>query len=272
MDAQKQEIFKLHLLDVFLPEGEAEKNSLAGEMTRACVFPDAGYISLHTDPERPEKELTLLARGSRYGSHSHSHADQGSFALMTGGTALISPSGYFGREYGSKHHYGWTNQTVAHNTILVDGEGQKPFSYEATGKALYARDKGDLLTGAVDPSDAYEHVTAWTRRFELTEEELVVRDHIELDAPGEITYLLHSLSQPSLTEEGMTLTRNGVTLDIRPEMGGLKNPVIEDQFAVDLNEGVPEAYQVTMPQQYHMKWTTGKKQTHDICVKFCIRR
>ena len=269
--AQQQEIFKLHLLDVFLPEGEPEPDSLAGDAARIGIFPDAGYLSLHTDPAHPEKELALLARASRYGSHSHSHADQGSFALMSGGTALIAPSGYFGRKYGSKHHYEWTNQTVAHNTILVNGEGQKPFSYEAVGKVIGAREEGGVLTGEIDQSEAYEHVERWTRRFELTAHELVVTDHIELDAPGEITYLLHSLSKPEETGEGMTLFRNGVRLDICPEAGGLIHPVIEDRYAVDLNEGEPEKYWVTMPQQYHMKWTAEKKQIHDIRVRFCVQ-
>ena len=270
--AQKQEIFKLHLLDVFLPEGEPEENSLSGGMTRACAFPDAGYISLHTDPEHPESELALLARASRYGSHSHSHADQGSFALMAGGTALISPSGYFGRQYGSTHHYEWTNQTIAHNTILVDGKGQKPFSFEATGRVLYAKDEDGRLTGAVDPSGAYEHVSVWMRSFELTQDELIVTDHIELDGEAEITYMLHSLSEPTLTGSGMTLTRNGFTLEIIPEEGGLTNPIIEDKFGVDLNADVPERYQVTMPQQYHMKWTAPSKKTHDLRVRFAVRK
>jgi len=271
-DAQKQELFKLHLLDVFLPEGEPEENSLAGEVTRACEFPDAGFISLHTDPEHPEKELALLARASRYGSHSHSHADQGSFALMAGGTALISPSGYFGREAGSKHHFGWTKQTVAHNTILVGGQGQKPFSYESTGRVLYAKDENGKLTGAIDPSDAYDQVKTWTRSFELNDNELIVTDHIELTEPAEITWMLHSLSRPELSENGMRLARNGIGLEILPEEGNLKNPVIEDKYAVELNAGVPEKYQVSMPQQYHMKWTAPVRETHDIRVRFRVTR
>lgn len=271
-DAQQPEIFKLHLLDIFLPEGEADKQSLAGGVTRAQAFPDAGYVSLHTDPAHPESELALVARSSRYGSISHQHADQGNFALMAGGTALITPSGYFGRMYGTKHHFEWTNQTRAHNTLLVDGEGQKTFSYEATGKVLYAEDQNGALRAAIDPSGAYEHITAWTRSFELTNDALIVTDHVELDAPGEITYLLHALSKPEHTPQGMTLTRNGWTLDILPEKGGLSRGEISDQFDVALNEGQPEQYHVTMPQQYHMRFFTDKKQVHDIRVRYQVRR
>lgn len=270
-DAQRQEIFKLHLLDVFLPSGEPVSHSLAGGITRACAFPDSGYISLHTDPEHPETELALLARASRFGSVSHQHADQGSFALMAGGTALISPSGYFGRQFGTKHHREWTNQTRAHNSLLVDGSGQASFSHEATGKVLYAREDADgVLRGAVDPSDAYEHVTAWTRSFELTGDTLIVFDHVELDKPRRIDYLLHALSLPVITDRGMHLERNSWQLDICPESGDLQGPVISDRFDVALNEGEPEAYHVSMPPQYHMRWHTPVRQKHDIRVAFKV--
>ncbi len=271
--AQKQEIFKLHLLDVFLPEGQPEKHSLGGPTTRACAFPDSGFISLHTSPEQPDKAIALLARASRFGSVSHQHADQGSFALMAGGTALLSPSGYFGRQYGTKHHFEWTNATKAHNTLLVDGEGQPTFSHVATGKVLYARDDADgVLRGAIDPSDAYEHITHWTRSFELCDDELIVTDHVELDAPRKLDYLLHSLSEPTITGNSMSLARSGWQLEIIPESGNLSNPSVTDRFDVDLNEGQPEAYHVTMPTQYHMRWTTPIKQQHDLRVRFRIHQ
>jgi len=266
-EAQKQEIFKLHLLDVFLPTGEPEPHSLAGGVTRACAFPDSGFLSLHTDPEHPETELALLARASRYGSVSHQHADQGSFALMAGGTALISPSGYFGRQFGTRHHREWTNQTKAHNTLLVNGEGQASFSFEATGKVLYARDDDDgILRGAVDPSAAYRHITVWTRSFELTESTLTIYDHVELDSPQRLDYLLHSMARPVPTPDGMQLCRNGWQLDIVPLSGDLQSPAISDRFDTDLNEGEPAAYHVAMPQQYHMRWQTPVRQQHDLCV------
>jgi len=260
------------LLDVFLPEGEYDPSSLAGDVTRACAFPDTGYISLHTDPWHPEKELALVARSSRYGSISHEHADQGSFALLCGGTALISPSGYFGRGYGTKHHREWTNHTRAHNTILVNDQEQEDFSYRATGKVLYARDEEDVLKGAVDPSHAYEQVEKWQRSFELRENELVVEDEIELKAPGKISWLLHALSEPLISGNQISLTRKGIHLEIIPEGNDLKNPSVSDQFDTPLNEGEPEAYHVTMPQQYHMKWETEEKKNHHIRVHFKVCR
>ncbi|MBR6569959.1 MAG: heparinase II/III family protein [Clostridia bacterium] len=272
-DAQKQKLFKLHLLDIFLPCGDPAPDSLAGGITRACAFPDAGFISLHTDPENSHQELALLARSSRYGSVSHQHADQGSFALLAGGTALICPSGYFGRQYGTKHHREWTNQTKAHNTLLVNGEGQETFSHMATGKVLYARDDADgVLRGAIDPSDAYEHIIAWTRSFELTDDRLLITDHVELDSPQRLDYLLHSMAQPIPTGNDLHLRRNGWRLDIHPQEGDLHSPVVSDQFETDLNAEEPAAYHVSMPAQYHMRWQTPVRQVHNITVLMNITK
>ena len=279
--AQAQDIFRLHLLDVFLPEGEPDERSLAGGVERACAFPDAGYVSLHTDPAHPESELALLARASRYGSISHQHADQGSFALMAGGTALISPSGYFGRRCGSEHHLGWTRRAKAHNTILVNGEGQicedrnggpDDERFRATGRVLFARDEGTVLRAAVDPAAAYGHVTAWTRAFELTEGCLVVTDHIELDAPGEITWLMHSLSRPQIDGNSLTVERGGWRLTATPEEGGLSRLTVSDRFDVDLNAGEPAAYHVSMPPQFHARWVADAKKVHDIRVRFAVTK
>ncbi len=269
-EAQKQEIFKLHLLDVFLPDGEAEPNSLAGPITRAQAFPDAGLVSLHTDPEHPEKDIALLARASRFGSVSHSHADQGSFALLCGGTALISPSGYFGRQYGTAHHRHWTNATRAHNTLLVDGVGQEEFSFRATGEVAFAKDENGALTAQIDPSGAYPGMQKWLRTFVLTDAELTVQDEIELNDPSEISYLLHALSRPEIDGNSMKIVRNGIALRIVPEEGGLFAPEIRDEFDTALNEGEPEQYHVQMPPQFHMRWKTPRSKTHLIRVRYKI--
>ncbi len=264
--------YRLHLLDIFLPEGKAPASPLSAPTDRAHCFPKGGFVSLHTDPEHPEKEVSLLARCSRFGSVSHQHADQGSFALMAGGNALISPSGYFGRKYGTKHHYEYTNTSIAHNTLLVDGVGQETFSYKATGQVLSAQDHGDTLTASIDPSGAYPLLNKWERSFVLSEDKLIVTDHVEAKQPVTLTYLLHALSRPIATDFGAELSRGGYRLRIDP-IKGLKTGVeISDQFPVDLNAGEPEQFHVTMPPQYHMKFFTEKKQLHDIVVEYSITK
>lgn len=283
-EAATPEIFKLHLLDVFIPDGKPENQRLADEWTRTRSFPDAGFISLHTDLVNQERDTALLARASRHGSASHQHPDQGSFALIHRGRTLISPSGYFGRQYGTRHHREWTNSTRAHNAILVDGVGQESNSHRATGRIVSCGDKGDLLFAELDLIGAYPMLKVWHRRFTLYPNGvLVVRDHIEAEKPVVISWLLHTLSEPTGGQDNTasqdsiatqdntaSLDRGGTHLEIRP-LSGLPGPCsISGEFGIALNDGVPEAYQVSMPQQYHLTWTTPAAAVHDIHVIFVV--
>lgn len=271
-EAAEQPLYLLHLLDLFIPAGKAPEVSLTGDAKDVQAFPDAGFISLHTDLAHTEKDFALLARASKFGSDSHRHPDQGSFALFYGGKALISPSGYFGRAYGTKHHMQWLNSTRAHNAILVDGEGQPSRSMLPTGKILFCKEENGIKTAKLDMSAAYEKLTCWTRTFTLTEDTLQIDDHIEANEPVTITYPLHTLVLPSVQDNILTVERENVTLTVKPAAGELSDCEISDKFAVDLNEGEPEQYHVTMPPQYHAKWTTPKKTTHDLCVVYTIVR
>jgi hypothetical protein len=69
---------------------------------------------------------------SRFGSFSHSHADQNTFQLNAYGRALVIDSGYY-PWYGSPHDHLWTRLTKAHHGILVNGRGQPPFEWAANG-------------------------------------------------------------------------------------------------------------------------------------------
>ena len=243
--------YKLHLLDLFLP---TPREASVPEPGRLTVFPDTGLISLRTKPDRPEENLVCLIRASKFGSDSHRHPDQGGFALFFGGVALLSPSGYFGRRYGTKHHREWTNSSRAHNVPLFGGVGQYENDYRAVGRILSATDDGATLSAAVSAGDAYPVPVGWTRRFALADNALTVSDEFSGEIPGEITLCLHTLSRPEPDGNGFRLTRRGVTLICRPTEGVDCPPEISDAFDVGLNEGEPEEYAVTMPQQYHIRY------------------
>ena len=243
--------YKLHLLDLFLP---APKESSAEEPGRLTVFPDTGLVALRTKPEDPERNLVCLIRASRFGSDSHRHPDQGGFALFYGGVALLSPSGYFGRRYGTKHHREWTNSSRAHNVPLFAGEGQYANSYRAVGRILASSDDGSTLSACVAAGDAYPVPVEWERAFSLAGDTLVLTDEFSLGTPGEVTLCLHTLSRPVPDGLGFKVTRRGVTLICRPVEGIDAPPEITDEFAVGPNEGEPEEFAVSTPPQYHIRY------------------
>ncbi len=269
--APQPQLFKLHLLDIFLPVRETrQKQHITGEACKAQMFPYAGLVSFRSDwmaEGGHAPKMAMQARASRYGSASHSHPDQGSFSLFSNGTALICPSGYFGRAYGSQHHQWWTNTTQAHNCILVDGQGQKRESHEAVGEILTCTEIDGVYVTELELTKAYPMLKRYVRRLTMDSASctLTVEDDVYADKPVQIEWLLHSLSQPIADENGhVTIERNGVRLDIQPQIGLEAHTKITDKFGVDVNEGELEAYHVTMPLQYHMTWQAAAKAEHHI--------
>lgn len=266
-EANAIDYFRLHLLDIFLPKSKTTfPNQITGEVENCALFPYGGYAVMHTDLES-ENDICVMIRSSRYTADSHRHADQGSFALYAGGKALISPSGYFGRQYGSKHHFEWTMNTIAHNVLLPDGKGQLK-TVDAVGKILsFDREKRECV---MDLTAAYENLARYQRTICLRDNGIIVSDLVESEIPVEICYPLHTLVQPEANGECVTVERENSRLTIIPQTGDLTLQTIKDQFEVDLNEGEPPQYHVTMPDQYHIYYTAPKACRHEITVQFLV--
>ncbi len=270
---ESPEIFKLHLLDVFLPKQNKPTKHVTKEATLAHGFDKTGYLSMRSTFEK-EDCMAVMARASRFASGSHSHSDQGSFALFYEGTSLISPSGYFGWGWGTRHHKEWTNSTRAHNTIVVNGEGQPHFSEKPTGEIVYCRQDGEIFTAKLNLDNAYENVDSWTRSFTMDTKEktLTVEDELTSNDEMKLDWMLHTLSLPKEENGCVTVLRNGIKLTIEKIEGLNENIRISDKFDVDLNAGITHAQKAVMPPQYHIEFNTDKKKTHKIKVKFKIEK
>lgn len=266
------ELFELHLLDVFLPEGRMPERGLTGEACAMAVFEGAGLASCQTNVADQAHGTGLLVRASRFGSVSHQHADQGSFALIRNNKVLITPSGYFGRCWGTKHHRNWTKTTKAHNCILVNGRGQETDSFRAAGRFTdWKHEENKRFFLRLDLWEAYPMLEFYERSFELTEKELVIRDEIRSKEACEISWLLHMLDRPALQEDGtLVLEHGGERAVVFPDKAFCGTPDITGRFGTDVNEGVEEAFRVSMEDQYHVTFITQKKKQHYIEVKICI--
>ena len=269
----KPACFELHLLDVFLPRSVGD-TSLARPARLAEAFKKTGVLSMRSTFGK-EDCLAVLARASRFASSSHSHSDQGSFAFFYEGTALISPSGYYGWGFGTQHHREWTNQSRAHNTLLVDGVGQATFSEKPTSEILSCTQNGDLFEALLDLDNAYPSLASWRRRLTMdaAAKTLTIEDTVTA-AEGEVTldFLLHTLSRP--TDEGgfVRVERNGITLRIEVLEGLDKAPEILDTFAVDVNAGVDYEKMTTVPDQFHIRYTSPRAATHTIRVRLSVEK
>ncbi|MDL2303256.1 DUF4962 domain-containing protein [Dysgonomonas sp. OttesenSCG-928-D17] len=194
----------------------------------AYIFPQTGLASFMSDWRSLKGNAMLSFRSSPYGSTSHALANQNAFNTFYGGKSLF---------YSSGHHISFTDQhsiyshrsTRAHNTILVNGMGQK-IGTEGYGwiPRYYSGSKIGYVVG--DASNAYGEVSSslWLERGRLSELEYTpengwdknhlktFRRHIvqlggadlifiydELEAYTDVNwnYLLHTVENPMIVDE-----------------------------------------------------------------------
>jgi hypothetical protein len=258
------ELYKLHLLDIFLP-GSGTTAALLEEHADSRHFRDAGFVSMHSDIAQPAADTAVLTRASRYGNTSHQACDQGNVAIISRGRGLVVPSGYFGAAYGSPHHGAWTQQTKAHNCPLFDGVGQPRHDVAAIGRILWLRDVGTWAATCMDLGAAYPMLSRFARLVVLVRPGLViVQDQVEAPAPVAASWLLHTLSPPSVADGTVSVARDPAQLHCRLFAGAelVTAVTVTDQFETGVNDNVPAEFHVDCPDQHHLSWEIAPGRAH----------
>jgi hypothetical protein len=203
---------------LWLDEGpKTVKPKAPDDLPGARLFKDIGLVAFHEDLGNPQ-EIYFLLKSSPFGAWSHIYADQNSFYIQGFGEALAIQSGYYS-SYGGPHHQGWTRQTIAHNSILVDGEGQTVGNRETSLGDRTSRGKiiafkmGGGLPGSVDyaAGDATEAYHGRLNKFIRHVYYKRPKDFLlidELEAPKAVRYdwLLHSLEKMQIDRKNNTVT------------------------------------------------------------------
>ena len=120
------------------------------------VFPETGLASFSTNLERVGRSSMFSFRSSPYGSTSHALANQNAFNTFWSGQPLFYSSGHH-ISFIDKHSMYCHRATRAHNTILVNGIGQR-IGTEGYGwiPRYYVGEKIGYVLG--DASNAYGKV------------------------------------------------------------------------------------------------------------------
>ena len=185
-------------MDAFLYEQGGLEPRAPEDLPQARAFFDAGVVAMHSALADASRNVQVLLRSSPFGSTSHSYADQNSFVLQAFGEPLAISSGYYDY-YGSPHHTQWTWQTKAHNSILVNGEGQQTRNISAKGRiARFATNDyahyalGDARAAYAGRLDRFDRHVMFLRPRGSEQAIAVIYD--ELEAPKESTWqwLLHT--------------------------------------------------------------------------------
>jgi hypothetical protein len=232
---------------------------------QAAVFRGIGWAALHSAIERPREDTFFLFKSSPFGSVSHSHADQNSFAVLKGGRALAIASGYYGPSYGQPHHALWTRQTKANNSILVDGKGQEVRSAAANGRIARFDHKRALTYVCGDAAAAYGgRLKGFLRHvLFLRPGAFVVLDELSAPAPAEFEWLLHAFEKMQADEAAGTVAslRQGASMRVKLSCPQGLRFTQTDQFETPYNQESPPEYQKKVENQWHFTASTKERAT-----------
>lgn len=229
----------------------------------AAVFRGIGWAALHSALDRPQEDTFFLFKSSPFGSVSHSHADQNSFAILKGGSALAIPSGYYGPAYGMPHHAEWTRQTKANNCILVNGEGQVVRDSRAQGRIAAFRHQKALTYVCGDAAQAYQgKLTRFLRHvLFLRPGVFVLLDEVAAPQPAGFSWLLHAFDKMETDSAAGTVksVRAGASLLVRLACGAGLAFSQTDVFDTPYNEGNPPEYHEKVENQWHFTARTKQR-------------
>lgn len=97
----------------------ASKVAAPAPPPNSALYPSIGWVAMHSDIKNPLR-TSVYFKSSPYGSYNHSHGDQNTLVVDSGGRRLLSEAGYQDYYY-SPLSVDWYRQTKAHNGITYDG-------------------------------------------------------------------------------------------------------------------------------------------------------
>lgn len=161
----------------------------AGEGSAA--FPEIGWALMRSGWSAEDNLVAFQCTPYWPGYH---HLDQGTFEIFVRGRETVLDSGLGWRAH--PNYFDRYRDSLAHNVILVDGQGQLKHTAESHGemKTIEVSESADYAVG--ECSGAYENVERFTRAMLfLKPDVLVIRDIIRLDRPRTIEWLMHGDGQ-----------------------------------------------------------------------------
>lgn len=170
------------------------------DIPQSKVFHGIGVASLHVTLTNSLNDVHFLFKSSPLGSRSHGHNPQNSFLLNAYGEDLLTTCVY--RDlHGSRFHFNWAHSTVAHNAVLVNGEGQ--IKHTPVGGRIV----GEKLTPEYD-FVAGEAAKVYGGRLErfvrnvvfVKPDVIVIYDDIVAKEPSTYQFMLHA-HQPFVIDE-----------------------------------------------------------------------
>lgn len=185
------------------------------DIPQARVFPEVGQLAAY-DRFYDHGSNRIFFRSSPWGSHSHSHRDQNGFVLHAGGEIMACDAGYYtysGDDYSGK----WSQSTAAHNSLLVDGEGQ-PKGIDHKGRIVRFFDTPHYCLFTGDARDAYEgRLEAFDRTIVFIRPDIwILHDSVRAPRPSRFTWTLNTFEAADIhpDQRKMVVKQRNQRLDV----------------------------------------------------------
>ncbi len=232
-------------------------------LPQSVFYPHLGMAFFNTFlPDARENVAVAFRSGKFFAGHQHN--DLNTFSINAYGDKLAIDGGYYDW-CGSKHHQAYTIQTIAHNTILFNGNGQKGCKPGLDGYILGYLDCDDFgyVAGDAATSGVYgEGLQRFDRQMVFVKPDYVfVYDTLEAKEPSTFSWLIHSQA-----EKPMEFHLDG-SFTIRRPKARLNGALYADTpFTFSAGESYTEmpvnGYSVDLVPNRELEWTlTGKNRT-----------
>jgi Heparinase II/III-like protein/Domain of unknown function (DUF4962) len=205
----------------------ANEVTTAAPPANAAVYPSIGWVAMHSNLT-DMKRTSLYFKSSPFGSYNHSHGDQNSFVLHSGGKPLLIEAGYYDW-YGSPLWSDWYRATKSHNGITFDNGVGQP----VTGNNENLRRKGKITafstTASVDYTEgdataAYDGLLTKALRkiwYLRNQDAVVVLDNLSSATARAFEWNFHAPVAITATGDNAVKIVNGDrSVCIQPLVGG----------------------------------------------------
>lgn len=239
------------------------------DLPQSKVFLGIGVASLHTTLLDSRDDVHFLFKSSPFGTQSHGHNPHNTFQLNAFGESLLTTCVY--RDlHGSKFHYQWAHSTIAHNGVLVDGEGQIKHTPAPHGRIVVSElnPEWDYIVG--DATDAYggrleryqRHVVfvKGTAADADSQPFIVLVDDLRAKQPATYQFLLHALRAFQVDE-------SSGRLDVQQPRAGVEVQYLSPApLQYRQWDGYTPPPSREFPNQWHVEASTRDKQQEQAVI------
>ncbi len=235
-------------------------------MQQDRAFNGVGWAALHSDILNPKNDLMFLFKSSPYGPVSHSHADQNGFAIMKGGKALAQPSGARYPQHQSPFHFQYTNLTVAHNALLINGEGQIDRDASANGRLVDFKSTPHLGYVSGDAQKCYGDLIDFYKRHVVMIRPSVILVIDDLSGPESfsVDWLMHGREEMLLDSEKQLIESTRFEEGMRTQIltPGRFDFSLTNEWPIDPKQDYPMVTAEPPAKEWHFSASTREKTKH----------